>query len=169
MAGFPGGTSGKECTCQSRRQKRGFDPWVRKIPWKRAWQPLQYPCLGNPMDRETVHRIVHSRTDLKWLNMHAWWKDGIFHLAWVIFKSYGTQPPLPGHSFPWHVTSTPPYHHMLTSLTLMCCVSWKSSQKAQSPTGWNTPPLLELPITEPECSGDQNLVSLPHTLIWPLF
>jgi len=19
--------------------KRGFDPWVRKIPWRRAWQP----------------------------------------------------------------------------------------------------------------------------------
>ena len=24
----------------SRRLKRyGFDPWVRKIPWRRAWQP----------------------------------------------------------------------------------------------------------------------------------
>ena len=28
----------------------GLDPWVEKIPWKRAWQPLQY--LENPMDRE---------------------------------------------------------------------------------------------------------------------
>ena len=38
--GFPGGTSGKESACQCRRQKRhGFDPWVRKIPWRRAWQP----------------------------------------------------------------------------------------------------------------------------------
>ena len=35
-----GGTSGKELTCQCRRHKRcGFDPWVRKIPWRRAWQP----------------------------------------------------------------------------------------------------------------------------------
>ena len=26
-------------TCQRRRQKRsGFDSWVRKIPWRRAWQ-----------------------------------------------------------------------------------------------------------------------------------
>ena len=24
--------------CRSRRW-RGFDPWVRKIPWRRAWQP----------------------------------------------------------------------------------------------------------------------------------
>ena len=37
---FPGGASGKEPTCQCRRQKRhGFDPWVGKIPWRRAWQP----------------------------------------------------------------------------------------------------------------------------------
>ena len=34
-----GGTSGKEPTCQCRRLKRNrFSPWVRKIPWRRAWQ-----------------------------------------------------------------------------------------------------------------------------------
>ena len=38
-SGFPGGTRGKDSTCQCRRQKRcSFDPWVRKIPWRRAWQ-----------------------------------------------------------------------------------------------------------------------------------
>ena len=38
--GFPGGASGKEPACQCRRHKRsGFDPWVGKIPWRRAWQP----------------------------------------------------------------------------------------------------------------------------------
>ena len=37
---FPGGASGKESTCQGRRHKRhGFNPWVGKIPWRRAWQP----------------------------------------------------------------------------------------------------------------------------------
>ena len=36
----PGGTGGKEPACQCRRHKRlGFDPWVRKIPWRRKWQP----------------------------------------------------------------------------------------------------------------------------------
>ena len=29
--------SGKESTCQCRR--REFDPWVGKIPWRKAWQP----------------------------------------------------------------------------------------------------------------------------------
>ena len=43
-----------------------FDPWVRKIPWKREWQPT---CLENPMDRgawrATVHRVTESQTRLK--------------------------------------------------------------------------------------------------------
>ena len=34
---FRGGSDGKESTCQCRGP--GFDPWVRKIPWRRAWQP----------------------------------------------------------------------------------------------------------------------------------
>ena len=38
--GFPGGARGKESAWQCRRPKRhGFGPWVRKIPWRRAWQP----------------------------------------------------------------------------------------------------------------------------------
>ena len=37
---FPGGVSDKELACQCRRHKRcGLDPWVRKIPWRRKWQP----------------------------------------------------------------------------------------------------------------------------------
>jgi len=40
IKGFPGGASGKEPTCQCRRCKRpGFNPWVEKMPWRRAWQP----------------------------------------------------------------------------------------------------------------------------------
>ena len=38
--GFPVGASGKEPTCQFRGCKRHrFDPCVRKIPWRRKWQP----------------------------------------------------------------------------------------------------------------------------------
>ena len=37
---FPGGTSGKEPAYQCRRHKRrGFNPCIRKIPGKKAWQP----------------------------------------------------------------------------------------------------------------------------------
>ena len=37
MGVFLGGSDGKESACQCRRHR--FDPWVRKIPWRREWQP----------------------------------------------------------------------------------------------------------------------------------
>ena len=67
---FPWWLSGKESPCQCRRLR--FDPWIGKIPWRRKWQSLQYPWLGNPMDRgaswATVHGVTKSRT---WLSTHA--------------------------------------------------------------------------------------------------
>ena len=82
IRGFPGGASGKELTCQCRKQeRRGFDPWVRKISWRKHGNPLQYSCLGNPMDRgawwDTVHKVAKSRTWLKRPSMH-WWLAGAF-------------------------------------------------------------------------------------------
>ena len=35
--GLPWWISGKEFSCQCRRLR--FDPWSRKIPWRRKWQP----------------------------------------------------------------------------------------------------------------------------------
>ena len=40
--------SGKESACPSRRRKRSsFNPWVRKIPWRRKWQttPVFFFCF----------------------------------------------------------------------------------------------------------------------------
>ena len=61
--------SGKESTCQCRRQKRpGFNPWVGKIPWGRKWQSIPVFLPGKSLDRgawrTTVHRFVESRTRL---------------------------------------------------------------------------------------------------------
>ena len=36
--GLPWWLSSKQSACQCRRHK--FDPWVRKIPWRRKWQPM---------------------------------------------------------------------------------------------------------------------------------
>ena len=45
--GYLGGTSGKESACQCRRRKRHrFNPWVGKIPWRKAWQPTPVFLLG---------------------------------------------------------------------------------------------------------------------------
>ena len=43
-----------------------MDPWVRKIPWRRNGNPLQYSCLGNLMEIggwwATVHGVAKSWT-----------------------------------------------------------------------------------------------------------
>ena len=53
----------------------GFNPCVEKIPWRRAWQPLQYFCLENSMDRGAwqaiVHRVAESQIQLKRLSTHT--------------------------------------------------------------------------------------------------
>ena len=36
--GFPGGLAGVYLQCRRCKRCR-FDPWVGKIPWRRAWQP----------------------------------------------------------------------------------------------------------------------------------
>ena len=48
LLGFSGGASDKELTCQCRRHKTcGFNPWVGKIPWRRAWQPTSVFLPGD--------------------------------------------------------------------------------------------------------------------------
>ena len=66
------GTSGKEPACQCRRHKRhGFDPWVGKIPWRRAWQPTPAFLPGaSPWTKEPgglqsieLQRVGHDWSD----------------------------------------------------------------------------------------------------------
>ena len=104
--GFPRGASGKEPACQFRRPKKHkFDPWVGKISWRRACNPLLYSCLENPMARgawlATVHRsqrVRHEWSDLA--RMHAsavntrvekrWkqeWAKGKI-LSWTLFINF---------------------------------------------------------------------------------
>ena len=67
LRGFPWGLSCKRICLQCRRRRSlGFHPWVRKTPWRRKGQPLQYSCLGNPTERgawqATVHGVAESDT-----------------------------------------------------------------------------------------------------------
>ena len=73
---FPGGATGKEHVCQCRWGKRGgFNLWVRKITWRRAWQPTPVFLPGKSLDRGawgvTVHRVTKSQTQLKQLCMYT--------------------------------------------------------------------------------------------------
>ena len=75
MIGLPRWLSGKESTCQCRRGGRHrFDPWVRKIPWRRAWQPtpvfLPGESHGQRAWRAMVHRC-HKESDTTEQLTHA--------------------------------------------------------------------------------------------------
>ena len=58
----------------------GLIPGWRRSPGEGHGNPLQYPCLGNPMDRgdwwATVHGVAKSWTRLKQLSMHRIPVDG---------------------------------------------------------------------------------------------
>ena len=64
--------SGKEPACQCRRHKRcGFNPWVRKMPWSRRWQPTPVSLPGGlqstgsqraGQDWATEHTHTHTLT-----------------------------------------------------------------------------------------------------------
>ena len=58
--GFPGGSDAKESACNAGDFSRS--------PGEGNVNPLQYSCLGNPMDRggwwAIVHRVTKSRTRL---------------------------------------------------------------------------------------------------------
>ena len=62
---LPWWVSGKEPSCQCRRSV--FHPWVRKIPWRRKCNPLQYSCLEDSRGRGA--RQVTVRGVMKELNM----------------------------------------------------------------------------------------------------
>ena len=45
-------------------RRPGLNPWVRKIPWREGnGSPLQYSCLGNPMERGAWRATVHGFTE----------------------------------------------------------------------------------------------------------
>ena len=69
---LPRWLSGKEYTCQCRRQ--GFDPWSMKIPWRRKWQPTsaflpgkfhgQRSLVGySPRGRKRVRHDVETKNN----------------------------------------------------------------------------------------------------------
>ena len=50
-------------------KRPGFNPWVAKIPWRRAWQPTPVFLLGESHGQRslwaTVCRVEKSQTWLK--------------------------------------------------------------------------------------------------------
>ena len=64
ISGFPTWLSGKEsCLCR----RREFHPCVRKIPWRRKWQPTPVFLLGKPHGQRSLAGYSprsHSESDM---------------------------------------------------------------------------------------------------------
>ena len=77
-------------------QETQFDPWVRKIPGSGRspgegnGNPLQYSCLGNPMDRAawwaTVHGVTKSQTRLSDLHLTSLYLQSSYCLTSPLFS-----------------------------------------------------------------------------------
>ena len=66
---FPSGSVGKESTCNAgdtgdMRDMSSF-PGSGRSPGGGNGSPLQYSCLGNPMDRGAWQDIVHGVTKVR--------------------------------------------------------------------------------------------------------
>ena len=48
----------KKSACQPRKHR--FDPWVGKMPWRRAWQPTPEFLPENPTHRRAWWATVHG-------------------------------------------------------------------------------------------------------------
>ena len=63
---FSSGSVSKESTCSA--EDPGLIPALGRSPGEGNSNPLQYSCIGNPMDRgawwATVHGVVRVRHDL---------------------------------------------------------------------------------------------------------
>ena len=64
----------KEPTCQcSRCKRRKFDPWVGKIPWRRAWQPTPVFLPGESHGQRSLagYSPWDYRVRVSWVTKHA--------------------------------------------------------------------------------------------------
>ena len=57
--GFPSGSDGKESSCNA--GDPGSIPRSGRSPGEGTGNPLQYSCLGNPLDREGYSPWGHTR------------------------------------------------------------------------------------------------------------
>ena len=66
--GFPDGSVVKNLPAMQEMKRHRFSPWVRKISWKRKWQPTSVFLTGKSQDggawQATVYGVAKSRIRL---------------------------------------------------------------------------------------------------------
>ena len=89
---IPGGASDKESACQCRRHKRcGFDPWVRKIPWKRKPTPLFLPGESHGKRSNVSLCMFVGREEGAHMYRERKLSNNYLHNEYRIFKSNKNQ------------------------------------------------------------------------------
>ena len=72
--GFPSGSDSKESAC--RAGDVNLIPELGRFPGEGIGYPLQYSCLGNPVDRRAwwamVHGVVKNQTQLSVEHFHLY-------------------------------------------------------------------------------------------------
>ena len=69
IIGFPWWLSDKESACNAGATRdSGFNLWVRKTPWRRAWQPTPVFLPGESHGQKSLAGYVHGFTK-KWTRL----------------------------------------------------------------------------------------------------
>ena len=121
-SGFPSGASGKESICQWRRHKRhGFNPWIRKIPWRREWQPTPILLPGEWTEELGRLQLIGSqRVGHDWSSLvhtYAYMGSGIPFLPWELFMFHNM------HTWTLTHTHTHTHTHTPTGVMLLLLLS----------------------------------------------
>ena len=90
VLGFPSGSVVKESACQyGRHRVCSFDPWVRKIPWRRTWQPTPVFLPGESHGQRSLagysHRVAKSQT---WLSNYACSHTSLKWFASILYPAF---------------------------------------------------------------------------------
>ena len=85
---------GRESTCQGRGHR--FDPWVRKIPWRRKWQPTPVFLPGKSRGQRSLVGYSPQGCNESDTTEHS-------RISSIIVETSRT----PGHDFPLQHKSNP--------------------------------------------------------------
>ena len=94
-SGLPWGLSGKELSCQCWRYR--FDLWVRKVPWRRIWQPTPVFLPRKPEGQRSMvgysprgrKRVRHDLVTKQHMDCVRAWNgrgrcDGVLKGHWLL-------------------------------------------------------------------------------------
>ena len=126
--------SGKDSACQCSFCKRcGFEPWVRKIPWSKKWQPTP---LFLPKKSHGERKLAgYSPWGCKRLNTtepeHIHTQAGLSHLQFSVVNHFRT---LVCDCIIWSAKPVSPLHRWPTPIHFSRCHSRDSASGRLIPT-----------------------------------